>query len=144
MILLIISKCTVVSKADVIKHMLSMPILNGRVGKWILALSEFDLRYESAKAVKGQVIADFVTQHHKPSIGYVEPVPWTLFFDGSSCKQGGGIGIVIILPQGASFEFAFLTEPMITNNQAEYEAILKGLQLLHEVKAEAIEVFGDS
>ena len=33
---------------------------------------------------------------------------------------------------------------MTTNNQAEYEAILKGLQLLHEVKAEAIEVFGDS
>ena len=33
---------------------------------------------------------------------------------------------------------------MITNNQAEYETILKGLQLLHEVKAEAIEVFGDS
>ena len=33
---------------------------------------------------------------------------------------------------------------MITNNQAKYEAILKGLQLLHEVKAEAIEVFGDS
>ena len=102
------------------------------------------MRYESAKGVKGQVIADFVTQHHKPNIGYVEPVPWTLFFDGSSCKQGGGIGIVIILPQRASFEFAFLTKPMITNNQAEYEAILKGLQLLHEVKAEAIEVFEDS
>ena len=33
---------------------------------------------------------------------------------------------------------------MITNNQAEYEAILKGIQLLHEVKAEAIEIFGDS
>ena len=32
-------ECTVVSKADVIKHMLSMPILNGRMGKWILALS---------------------------------------------------------------------------------------------------------
>ena len=102
------------------------------------------MRYESAKAVKGQVIADFVTQHHKPNIGHVEPVPWTLFFDGSSCKQGGGIGIVIILPRWASFEFAFPTEPMITNNQAEYEAILKGLLLLHEVKARAIEVFGDS
>ena len=57
----------VVSKANVIKHMLSMPILNGRVGKWILALSEFDLKYESAKVVKGQVMANFVTQHHKPS-----------------------------------------------------------------------------
>ena len=95
---LLSAECTVVSKADVIKHMLSMPILNGRMGKGILALSEFDLRYESAKAVKGQVIADFVTQHHEPSIGYVEPVPWTLFFDGSSCKQGGGISIIIISP----------------------------------------------
>ena len=69
----------------------TMLILNGRMGKWILALSEFDLRYESAKAVKGQVMADFITQHHKPSIGYMEPMPWTLFFDGSSCKQGGDI-----------------------------------------------------
>ena len=73
-------------------------------------------------------------------------MPWTLFFDGSSCKQGGGIGIgiVIISPRGASFEFALPTEPVITNNQAEYEAILKGLPLLHEVKAKAIEIFGDS
>ena len=85
------------------------------------------MRYESAKVVKWQVIADFVTQHHKPSIGYVELIPWTLFFDGSSCKQGGGIGIIIVSPRGASFEFAFLTEPIVTNNQAEYEAILKGL-----------------
>ena len=43
--------------------MLSMPIMSGRIGKWILALSEFDLRYESAKAVKGQIMAYFVTQH---------------------------------------------------------------------------------
>jgi hypothetical protein len=88
----------VVSKADVIKHMLSMPILNGRVGKLILALSKFDLRLKSAKAVKGQVMADFITQHHKPSIGYLELMPWTMFFHGSSCKQGGGIGIIIISP----------------------------------------------
>ena len=38
--------------------MLSVPILKGRIGKWIMALSEFGLRYESAKAVKGQVVAD--------------------------------------------------------------------------------------
>ena len=94
-----------------IKHMLSMPILNGRVGKWILALSEFDLRYESAKAVKGQVIADFVTQHHKPSMNHVESVPWTLFFNGPSCKQGGGIGIVIILPREGGQILSLLFQP---------------------------------
>ena len=77
-------------------------------------------------------------------MNHVEPVPWTLFFDGSSCKQGGGIGIVIILPRGGNFEFAFPIELAVTNNQAEYEAVLKGIQLLHEVKAEAIQIFGDS
>jgi len=67
----------VVSKDDIIKYMLSLPILNGRIGKWILALSEFDLRYESAKAVKGQVMADFVVQHCGPELGVVDLVPWT-------------------------------------------------------------------
>ena len=33
---------------------------------------------------------------------------------------------------------------MTTNNQEEYEAILKGLQFLREVTAESIKVFGDS
>ena len=66
----------------------SLPILCGRIGKWILALSEFDLRYESAKAIKGQVMADFVVQHCGPELGVVDLVPWTLFFDGSSCGAG--------------------------------------------------------
>jgi hypothetical protein len=78
--------------------MLLMPILNRRVGKWILALSEFDLRYELAKAVKGQVMANFMTHHHGPNISYAKIIHWTLFFDGSSCKQGGSIGIIIVSP----------------------------------------------
>jgi len=74
----------------------------------------------------------------------VEPMPWTLFFDGSSCRHGGDISIVLILSQGSSFEFAYSIKPMSTGNQAEYGAILKGIQLLQEVKANAIEIFGDS
>jgi hypothetical protein len=50
---LLSAECTVVCKDDMVKYMLSMLILSGTIGKWILALSEFDLRYESAKAVKG-------------------------------------------------------------------------------------------
>ena len=42
---LLSTECIVVYKADVIEQMLSMSILNGRMEKWILALSEFDLRY---------------------------------------------------------------------------------------------------
>jgi len=81
---LLLAECVVVSKDDVIKYMLSLPILNGRIGKWILALSEFDLRYELAKAVKGQAVADFVVQHCGPELSMIDLVPWTLFFDGSS------------------------------------------------------------
>jgi len=57
------------------------------IGKWILALSEFDLRYESAEAVKGQIMADFVTQHCGV-VDALEIVSWTLFFDGSTCDRG--------------------------------------------------------
>lgn len=80
--------------------MLSLSIMNGRIGKWVLALSEFDLSYESAKAVKGQVMADFVTQHYGPRIDVVEIMPWTMFFDGSSCGIGSGIGIILVAPRG--------------------------------------------
>ena len=76
-----------IGKDDVVRYMLSMPIMSGRIGKWILALSEFDLHYESAKAVKGQIMADFVTQHCG-IVGTLEIVPWTLFFDGSTCDRG--------------------------------------------------------
>jgi hypothetical protein len=59
-----------------------MTILNGRIGKWILALSEFELRFESAKGVKGQIIADYITEHRDSSINSLEITPWALFFDG--------------------------------------------------------------
>ena len=59
-----------VCKDDVVKYMLSLPILKGRIGKWILALSEFDLTYQSAKAIKGQVMADLVTQYCGPEVDF--------------------------------------------------------------------------
>ena len=46
----------------------------------------------------------------------MEPAPWTLFFDGSSCENGGGVGILLISPQGVTFEFAIPIDPHVTNN----------------------------
>jgi hypothetical protein len=138
------AECIVYSKFDVIKFMLSMPILNGKIGKCILALSEFELKFEAAKAVKGQIIADFITKHRDSSIDLLEITPWALFFDESSCGKGGGVGILLISPKGEMFEFAIPIQPSVTNNQAEYEALLRGLQYLKEAKAISVEIYGDS
>jgi len=140
---LLSAECTVVCKDDVVWYMLSMPIMSGRIGKWILALLEFDLRYESAKAVKKQIMADFVTQHCG-MVDALEIVPWTLFFHGSTCDRGAGIGIVLISPQGKKYEFSLPIVATLKNNQAEYQALIKGLELLKEVHADAVEIFSDS
>jgi hypothetical protein len=121
-----------------------MPVLNGRIGKWILALSEFELKFESAKVIKGQIIADFITEHRDPSINLLEITPWALFFDGSYRGKGGGVGILLNSPRGEMFEFAIPIQPTVTNNQAEYEALLRGLQYLKEAKAISVEIYGDS
>ena len=39
---------------------------------------------------------------------------------------------------------SFLIEATATNNQAEYQALLKGIWLLQEIGADAVEIFGDS
>jgi ribonuclease HI len=120
-----------------------MPILSGRIGKWMLALSEFDLRYESTKAIKGHVMTDFVTQHRN-SVDSLEVAPWILFFDRSTCGEGAGIGIVLISPQGRNYEFLLPIVATSTNNQVEYQALIKGLELLKEICVDTVEIFGDS
>jgi ribonuclease HI len=42
------------------------------------------------------------------------------------------------------FEFAIPIQPTVTNNQAEYEALLRGLQYLKKAKAISVEIYGDS
>ena len=60
---LLSSTCIVTCQADVIKHMLQKPILSGRIRKWAYALVEYDLAYESLRAVRCQIVADFIIEH---------------------------------------------------------------------------------
>ena len=74
----------------------------------------------------------------------MEPAPWTLFFDGSSCRKGCGIGVVLVSLRGSRFDFSLPIPTMSTNNQAEHEAVLKEMKLLREIKADIVKIFGDS
>ena len=43
--------------------MLSKSILHSRIGKWALALSKNSLIYQPLKAIKGQIVTDFIVDH---------------------------------------------------------------------------------
>jgi ribonuclease HI len=51
---------------------------------------------------------------------------------------------VIVSPNGAYFEMAGRVEYFCINNQAEYEALLFGLQILESTDVKHVESFGDS
>jgi hypothetical protein len=143
------SHCTVSGQTDVIKYMLQNPIMSGRIGKWAYALIEYDLAYEPLKSMKGQVVADFIVEHrikdtYELDISYLTVTPWTLYFDGSVCNEGQGIGIVLVSPSNAYFDFASRLETYCTNNQAEYEALLFSLELLSCMGVKHVKAFGDS
>jgi hypothetical protein len=102
---LLSSMCIVACQTNVIKYMLHRPILSGRIGKWAYALIE----YESLKSMKGQIVANFIVEHridneHDIDANLVSLVPWRLYFDGSVCRNGQGVGVVYVSPHGTIFE----------------------------------------
>jgi hypothetical protein len=134
---LLSSHCTVSCQTDVIKYMLQNSIMSGRIGKWAYALIEYDLAYEPLKSMKGQVVADFIIEHQiddtrKLDISYLIVTLWTLYFDGSVRNEGQIIGIMLVSPNNACFDFSSRLKTYCTNNQAEYEALLFGLELVWE------------
>ena len=55
-----------ISREDPIKYIISKPILSGRLAKWALLLQEFEIIYVPQKAIKRQVVADFLANHPIP------------------------------------------------------------------------------
>jgi hypothetical protein len=112
-------------------------------------LIEYDVAYESLKYIKGQVVANFIVEHsidqnNDESCNLVSIRPWKLFFDGSTYREGQGVGVVLISSREAVFEQLVRLEYFCTNNQAEYEDILLGMQILSSMGVKHVEAFRDS
>jgi hypothetical protein len=143
---LLSSPCTISYQTVVTKYMLQNPIMSGRIGNWAYAPVEYDLAYESLKSMKGQVVADFIVEHHiddpdEPDISYFTITPCT--FDGSVCNEGQGVAIVLMSPSNASFDFSSRLETYCTNNQA-CEGLLFSLELLDYMSVKYVKAFNDS
>lgn len=47
-----------ISKVDPLKYLLAKVAIMGRIVKWVMILSEFDIEYIDRKAIKGHIIVD--------------------------------------------------------------------------------------
>ncbi|GKE94210.1 reverse transcriptase domain-containing protein [Tanacetum coccineum] len=108
--------------------------------KWKFKLEAFDITYRPRTSIRGQILADFITEkpnEEGPSMEVqVEeaiPEPWTLFTDGSSCLEGSGAGLILTSPEGKEFTYALRFEFDAFNNEAEYEALLAGLRIAEQM-----------
>ncbi|MCI15269.1 maturase K, partial [Trifolium medium] len=116
-----------------IKSLLGRPDMAGRMLKWSLELSEFDIRYERRKTLKAQVLADFVAEMTNPSPPTNGADKWTIFVDGASNATGAGEGIILENENGILIEVSLALSFPTSNNQAEYEAFLAGLRLVEDM-----------
>ncbi|KAA3464082.1 reverse transcriptase [Gossypium australe] len=148
-----------ISKLDSLKYMIESTALNGRMARWQILLSEFDIVYVNQKAIKGSAIAEFLAsralEDYEPLsfdfpnedliyVANTEECSWKLNFDGASNAVGNGIGAILVSPNGDHYPFTCKLDFDCTNNMAEYEACIMGIRAAIERKIRVLEVYGDS
>jgi hypothetical protein len=100
--ILLFAEIIIICKSDVITHMMSAPVLKGRLGKWMLTLSEFNIWYQPVKAVKGQALAYLIVERINTNVTTLSVRAWAMYFDGSACEDRCGVGILLVSPQGVT------------------------------------------
>ncbi|KAL0360881.1 UNVERIFIED_CONTAM: Ribonuclease HI [Sesamum radiatum] len=128
-----------------LKQTLGKPDTSERLIKWAVELSEYDISYLLRTTIKAQALADFISEvTGAPPEETPRKEKWLLHVDGSSTVQGSGAGIVITSLEGEELEFAIKFGFKASNNEAEYEALVVGMKMAHEVGARHLLAYSDS
>ncbi|RDX83624.1 Retrovirus-related Pol polyprotein from transposon 17.6, partial [Mucuna pruriens] len=126
-----------VAKNDPVKYIFEKPALTGRIARWQMALSEYDILYVSQTTIKGSALAEQLAYHpvtdSQPlSYEFLDETltatiedkerpdnEWTMWFDGASNVVGNGIGVVLVSPNNQCFPFAAKLGFDCTNDMAD-------------------------
>nr|XP_025884738.1 uncharacterized protein LOC112940689 [Solanum lycopersicum] len=152
-----------ISRMDPLKYIFQKVMPTGKLAKWQMLLSEFDIVYVTQKAIKAQALADHLVENpvdeeyeplkmyfHDEEVSFVgedisEAYPgWRLFFDGAVNHQGKGVGAVLVSESGQHYPMAAKLRFNCTNNMAEYEACILGLKMAVDINVYELLVIGDS
>ncbi|XP_068504039.1 uncharacterized protein [Phaseolus vulgaris] len=119
-----------------IQKVLKKPDVAGRMVKWVVELSKFDIKYEPRGQIKGQIFADFVVElSSETAQNAKDDFRWVLSVDGSSNQLGSGARVILEGPNGVLIEQSLRFAFKESNNQAEYEALITGILLAKEMGA---------
>ena len=97
--------------------------------------------------MKGHVMTDFVVESlQRPARDEKSDKAewWTLQVDGASRSSGSGVGLLLQFPNGEQLEQAIRLGFPASNNKAEYEAILFGLDLALALSISKLRIYSDS
>ena len=131
------------------KQILHKPETSGRLMKWAIELSEFDIRYKPRTVVKGQILVDFIIEFTPAqSIEATQLAPdlpiWKLSVNRAANAEGSDARLILTSPNGIDMEYTLKFGFQASNNKAEYEAVIAGLNLAHFMEADQLELSSDS
>ena len=150
-----------VSRLDPLRYLLNQPVLTGRLMRWLVLLTEFDIQYVTHKSVKRSIIVDHLASlpisddrpinddfPDEQFVSMTSTTKWKLYFNGATNQSGFGIGILLISPRGdhipRSVRLVFSDHHQLTNNIVEYEACITGLETALDLGIRQLEIHGDS
>ncbi|XP_030936484.1 uncharacterized protein LOC115961687 [Quercus lobata] len=128
-----------------LRQAIGNPEATGRLALWAIEFSKFDIQYRPQTAIKGQVVTNFIAEFtHDEDKGVEESPHWSIHIDRSSNRQVRGAGIILSSPEGDTVECIVRLDFPTTNNEAEYEALVAGLDLVKVTGAASIVIYCDS
>ena len=87
------SHSMIVMTSQPLRTILQSPSQSGRLAKWAIELSEYDIEYKPRTSSKAQVLEDFIIELVPKEDSSSSNTKWRLHVDGATSKQGSGIGI---------------------------------------------------
>jgi ribonuclease HI len=119
---------------------------SGRIAKWVVEIMGETISFVPRKAIKSQVLVDFVAEWVDTQLptAPIQPELWTMFFDGSLMKTGAGAGLLFISPLGKHLRYVLRLHFPASNNVAEYEALVNGLHIAIKLGVRCLDALGDS
>ena len=95
--------------------------------------------------MKAQALVDFLAKRTVPAKDS-SPLPpsWNLYADGSSTKDGSKVSLIIESSRGEQHEHALKFMFKASNNEAEYEALIVGIEMCYIAGGNSVQAFLDS